>query len=72
MTVVELKAQLNALIEQEDSVEKLEAAKAVLSGEEAATTTWQQEETTQRLQQISEGNMSVRAWTDAKEDRCAE
>ena len=34
MTAVELKAHLYSLIEQEDSVEKLEAVEALLSGQE--------------------------------------
>ena len=59
MTVVELKAQLNALIEREDSVEKLEAAKAVLSGEVAEAPSWDQEELKRRIAQgdreIAEG-----------------
>ncbi|HAA16347.1 MAG TPA: hypothetical protein DCE41_33450 [Cytophagales bacterium] len=35
---------------------------------DATYTPWQEEETARRLQQITEGNMSVRPWSEAKED----
>ena len=68
MTVIELKAQLHTLIEQEDSVAKLEAVQALLNEEDTTEPTWDQEALQRR---IIQGDREIAAgkaipWEEAK------
>ena len=70
MTVVELKTQLHTLIEQEDSLEKLEAVQAVLNGEEREEMpTWQIEAIKRKIAQgeadIAAGRVYTREEVEA-------
>ncbi|HAA16345.1 MAG TPA: hypothetical protein DCE41_33440 [Cytophagales bacterium] len=69
MTVVEIKARLHSLIEQEHSLEKLEAVQALLNEKEAdLNPSWNQEELQRRItkgdQELAEGKAI--SWDEAK------
>ena len=59
MTAIELKAHLYSLIEQEDSVEKLEAVEALLSGQEESQLSARQIEEIRRGIAQGEGGIAA-------------
>ncbi|MEL6535546.1 MAG: addiction module protein [Bacteroidota bacterium] len=64
MTVVELKAQLHSLIEQEESLEKLEAVQTLLS--EGMLSEAQKKELDRRLKKLEAGETQWSSWEEAK------
>jgi len=64
MTAVELKAQLHSMIDQEESLEKLEAVQALLS--EGILTEAHKRELDRRLNRLNEGQTQLLSWEEAK------
>ena len=62
MTVVELKAQVLALVEQEESVEKLQAIQALLS-ESYISPDWEKEELARSVARPEEDKKAGRMYT---------
>ena len=66
MTPVELKTQLHELIEQETSLEKLEAVQNLLTDTFSELTDAQKKELDRRLQRLESGESKLLSWGEVK------